>query len=166
MVVCFLTVIPCGSAVAQAPSSGGVGVAPAPATPTATDPTTPTDPGGGTGFGPTTPTSPTALGPTVPGLVAKILPNGQAAAPSLAPPAVQQAIWATNSIIGLPYVFGGGHNATFSGRGYDCSGTVSFALHGGNLLSRPRDSSDFMHWGVRAASDRGSRSTRTPATRT
>ena len=35
--------------------------------------------------------------------------------------------------------------------GYDCSGTVSFALHGGNLLATPMDSSDFMRWGVRGA---------------
>jgi len=147
MLVCFLTVLPCGIAVAQSPS-GGIGVdptTPAPA-PTPTDPTAPPDTGGGAGFGPGG-TAPLPLGPTVPGTVAKILSNGMAAAPALAPPAVQQIIWSTNSIVGLPYVFGGGHNATFSGRGYDCSGTVSFALHGGNLLAKPRDSSGFMRWG-------------------
>jgi cell wall-associated NlpC family hydrolase len=152
MLVCFLTVLPSGIATAQSPT-GGIGVttpaAPTPTTPI--DPTAPPDTGGGASFGPTSGTAPLPQGPTVPGTVAKILSNGMAAAPVLAPPAVQQAIWATNSIITLPYVFGGGHNATFSGRGYDCSGTVSFALHGGSLLSKPRDSSGFMRWGQAGA---------------
>ena len=60
--------------------------------------------------------------------------------------AVQQIIWAGNEIIGLPYIYGGGH-ASFTSPGYDCSGTVSFALHGASLLTAPEDSSEFMHWG-------------------
>ncbi len=84
----------------------------------------------------------------VDGMVAKLLPNGMAAAPALAPPEVQQAIWAANQIIGLPYVYGGGHNRTFRSRGYDCSGTVSFALHGASLLRSPLDSGSFMRWGA------------------
>lgn len=84
---------------------------------------------------------------TVPGTVAKIQRNGLAAAPAAAPLAVQQAIWAANEIIGRPYQFGGGHQA-FAASGYDCSGTVSFALHGGELLSSPLDSSQFETWGV------------------
>lgn len=84
----------------------------------------------------------------VPGAVAKLLPSGLAAAPADAPPEVQQAIWAANKIIGLPYVYGGGHNARFAGRGYDCSGTVSFALHGAGLLRTPLDSGSFMRWGL------------------
>ena len=87
---------------------------------------------------------------TVPGTVAKILPSGYAAAPADAPAAVQQAIFAANQIVGLPYVYGGGHQA-FIASGYDCSGTVSFALHGASLLTTPMDSSEFMHWGVRGA---------------
>jgi cell wall-associated NlpC family hydrolase len=83
---------------------------------------------------------------TAPGAVAKLLPDGLAAAPVGAPPAVQAAIFAANKIIGLPYVYGGGHQA-FQASGYDCSGTVSYALHGGNLLASPLDSSDFMSWG-------------------
>jgi cell wall-associated NlpC family hydrolase len=78
---------------------------------------------------------------------ATLLPNGQAIAPTDAPPEVQAMIAAGNKIATLPYVYGGGHNATFSGRGYDCSGSVSYALHGGGLLTSPLDSSSFMKWG-------------------
>jgi hypothetical protein len=67
-----------------------------------------------------------------------------------APAAVQQVIWTANEIIGLPYVYGGGH-ASFTASGYDCSGTVSFALHGGSFLKTPMDSSEFMHWGSHGA---------------
>ena len=59
--------------------------------------------------------------------------HGLAAPPVDAPAEVQQAIWAANEIIGKPYSYGGGH-AAFTSRGYDCSGTVSYALHGGGLL--------------------------------
>src|SRR3954454_22946844 len=83
----------------------------------------------------------------VEGTVAKLLPDGMAAAPTLAPPEVQQAIFAANEIVGRPYVYGGGHNRTFRSTGYDCSGTVSYALHGGSLLTSPLDSSSFMSWG-------------------
>jgi cell wall-associated NlpC family hydrolase len=89
------------------------------------------------------PTKPELL---VPGTRAKVI-NGQAAAPMSAPAPVQAMIWTANQIIGLPYIFGGGHNATFTSRGYDCSGTVSFALHGASLLSAPADSSEFESWG-------------------
>ena len=43
-----------------------------------------------------------------------------------------------------------GH-ASFNSPGYDCSGTVSYALHGGNLLATPADSSEFMKWGSHGA---------------
>ena len=78
---------------------------------------------------------------------ATLLPNGYAAAPASAPQPVKDAIAAANVIIGKPYVYGGGHNARFAGRGYDCSGTVSFALHGGSLMTSPLDSGSFMKWG-------------------
>ncbi len=81
----------------------------------------------------------------VPGSLARYV-NGYAAAPMNAPAAVQQVIWAANEIIGLPYIYGGGH-ASFISAGYDCSGTVSFALHGGSLLSTPMDSTEFESWG-------------------
>jgi cell wall-associated NlpC family hydrolase len=80
---------------------------------------------------------------------ATILPNGLAAAPDTAPQQVKDAIAAANEIIGMPYVYGGGHNARFAGKGYDCSGTVSFALHGASLLEMPLDSGSFMKWGER-----------------
>ncbi len=80
----------------------------------------------------------------VPGSTARVV-NGLAAAPISAPPAVQEIVWAGNQIIGLPYIFGGGHGS-FSSPGYDCSGTVSFALHGASLISTPMDSTEFMSW--------------------
>jgi cell wall-associated NlpC family hydrolase len=86
-----------------------------------------------------------AATPTTPGAVAKIV-DGLAYAPAGAPEAVQKAIWAANQIIGRPYVYGGGHRS-FRSNGYDCSGTVSYALHGGGLLASPLDSSSFMRWG-------------------
>lgn len=85
----------------------------------------------------------------VPGSLARYV-NGLAAAPMSAPAAVQQVIWTGNEIIGLPYIFGGGH-ASFSSPGYDCSGTVSYALHGGSFLTTPMDSSEFMKWGSHGA---------------
>ena len=81
----------------------------------------------------------------VPGNRAEIV-HGLAAAPEEAPAVVQHIIWAANRIIGRPYVFGGGHKG-FISFGYDCSGTVSFALHGGRLLKSPLDSGQFMSWG-------------------
>jgi hypothetical protein len=81
----------------------------------------------------------------VPGSLARYV-NGLAAAPMSAPAAVQEVLWAGNQIIGLPYIFGGGHGS-FDSPGYDCSGTVSFALHGGSLLATPEDSSEFEAWG-------------------
>jgi hypothetical protein len=81
----------------------------------------------------------------VPGTRARYV-NGIAAAPMSAPAAVQQIVWSGDQIIGLPYIFGGGH-ASFTASGYDCSGTVSFALHGAALLPTPEDSSEFEKWG-------------------
>jgi cell wall-associated NlpC family hydrolase len=81
----------------------------------------------------------------VPGTLARYV-DGLAAAPESAPAAVQEIVWAGNQLIGLPYIYGGGH-ASFVSPGYDCSGTVSFALHGGDLLASPEDSSEFMAFG-------------------
>ncbi len=83
----------------------------------------------------------------VPGVTARYV-SGLAAAPMSAPVAVQEIIWAGNQLIGLPYIYGGGHGS-FISPGYDCSGTVSFALHGASLISTPMDSSEFMSWGER-----------------
>ncbi len=84
----------------------------------------------------------------VPGAKGTIGPDGLAAAPAEAPPQVHAAIYAANSIIGKPYKYGGGH-AKVHDRGYDCSGTVSFALIGAKLLKAPLDSGSFMRWGKR-----------------
>ena len=77
-----------------------------------------------------------------------VLRNGVAYAPSRAPQSVKNAIWAANSLRRKPYVWGGGHGS-FNDRGYDCSGTVSFALHGAGLLNSPLPSSDLMRYGER-----------------
>jgi hypothetical protein len=108
------------------------------------------DPTGGAVFPTATPTpTPAAQAQiTVPGVTAQLLPDGTAAAPAGAPPQVQQAIFAANKIVGKPYIYGGGHRS-FKSAGYDCSGTVSYALHGGGLLKSPLDSGSFMSWGQR-----------------
>jgi cell wall-associated NlpC family hydrolase len=82
----------------------------------------------------------------VPGPTATIGSDGLATAPAEAPPEVHAAITAANRIIGKPYRYGGGH-AKVEDSGYDCSGTVSYALIGAKLLDAPLDSSSFMRWG-------------------
>ena len=59
---------------------------------------------------------------------------------------VARVIAAANEIATRPYVFGGGHGS-FQSEGYDCSGSVSYALHGGGLLSSPEDSSGLESYG-------------------
>ena len=88
----------------------------------------------------------------VAGTKAKLLANGQAAAPADAPAEVQQAVWAANRIIGLPYRYGGGHKR-FEDSGYDCSGTVSYAMKAADLIDTPLDSSDYMRWGQAGKGD-------------
>jgi cell wall-associated NlpC family hydrolase len=73
------------------------------------------------------------------------LVHGKAIAPSNAPLRVQKVIAAANRIRNKPYKWGGGHG-TWNDSGYDCSGSVSYALHGGRLLHTALDSSGFMHW--------------------
>jgi peptidoglycan hydrolase-like protein with peptidoglycan-binding domain len=60
---------------------------------------------------------------------------------------VQRVIAAANAIATKPYIYGGGHGS-FNAPGYDCSGSVSYALHGGGLLSSPLDSSALMSYGA------------------
>jgi peptidoglycan hydrolase-like protein with peptidoglycan-binding domain len=78
---------------------------------------------------------------------ATLNPDGTATAPAGAPAAVQQIIAAGNEIADKPYSYGGGHTDDFQDSGYDCSGSVSYALHGANLLKAPLDSGEFMSWG-------------------
>ena len=82
-----------------------------------------------------------------PGSQATLLPDGSAAAPADAPPEVQAAIFAANKLLDKPYKYGGGH-AKVEDSGYDCSGTVSYALLAANLIKSPLDSSSFMRWGL------------------
>lgn len=89
--------------------------------------------------------SPPSKGPTVAGHRG-VIRGGVAYAPSAAPLAVKQVIWSGNRIRTRPYVYGGGH-MSFKSSGYDCSGSVSFALHGAGLLDWPLDSGSFMRWG-------------------
>jgi hypothetical protein len=77
-----------------------------------------------------------------------VLRNGIAYAPSNAPDSVKHAIWAVNTICRRPYVWGGGHGS-FHDHGYDCSGTISFALHYAGMLGQPLPSSDFLRYGER-----------------
>lgn len=77
-----------------------------------------------------------------------ILRNGVAYAPERAPQSVKEAIWAVNSLRHKPYVWGGGHGSFFDG-GYDCSGTVSFALRGAGAIAAPLPSNDLMRFGER-----------------
>jgi peptidoglycan hydrolase CwlO-like protein len=94
----------------------------------------------------TAPDSPVAP----PGGSTASLVDGQAVAPANAPAAVVSAIEAANRIAGLPYVWGGGHGS-FEASGYDCSGAVSYALHGGGWLSSPLDSTGLTTWGAPGA---------------
>ena len=71
---------------------------------------------------------------------------GVAAPPESAPPAVKAAIAAANRIRTKPYVWGGGHGRWWD-EGYDCSGAVSYALHGAGLLEVAMDSGEMAGWG-------------------
>lgn len=59
---------------------------------------------------------------------------------------VQRAINAANRIHHKPYRYGGGHRS-FKDSGYDCSGSISYVLHGAGVLNSPLDSTRFMSWG-------------------
>jgi peptidoglycan hydrolase-like protein with peptidoglycan-binding domain len=75
--------------------------------------------------------------------------NGLAVAPASAPEEVQAIIEAGNKIAAKPYKYGGGHARFPRDSGYDCSGSISYALYGGGLLESPLDSTGFMRWGER-----------------
>jgi cell wall-associated NlpC family hydrolase len=70
----------------------------------------------------------------------------RAIAPANAPLAVKQVIAAANRIRTLPYIWGGGHGR-WQDSGYDCSGSVSYALHGARMLTTPLTSGSFESWG-------------------
>jgi cell wall-associated NlpC family hydrolase len=72
--------------------------------------------------------------------------NGTIPIPSGVPEAVQRVVAGGNAIADFPYIWGGGHGS-FVANGYDCSGSVSYALAAGGLLSAPLVSGDLAHWG-------------------
>ncbi len=74
------------------------------------------------------------------------LVNGLAVAPADAPAVVKNVIAAANAIAFKPYIYGGGH-ASWVSAGYDCSGSVSYALHGGGLVEQTEDSTQFESYG-------------------
>ncbi|MGH2872736.1 MAG: hypothetical protein ACRDL5_09790 [Solirubrobacteraceae bacterium] len=72
--------------------------------------------------------------------------GGMVQPPASAPLAVREIIAAGNAIATLPYIYGGGH-ASFHADGYDCSGSVSYALAAAGLVSSPMVSGQFEDWG-------------------
>ena len=78
---------------------------------------------------------------------ARVLSDGTAVAPEDAPEIVKRVIMAGNEIAKFPYKWGGGHGA-WRDNGYDCSGSVSFALAGAGLLRSPLTSGAFMSYGA------------------
>jgi cell wall-associated NlpC family hydrolase len=77
---------------------------------------------------------------------ARALGNGVAVPPLEAPEEVKQIIEAGNIIARTPYLWGGGHGKWLD-TGYDCSGSVSFALAAAGLLNGPMASGPLMSWG-------------------
>ena len=128
---------------ANALADGGVAAPGDPSNPPPTSTTPPEDAcsigGGGVG-------SASSCGPTG---TATLLPTGLAVAPVDAPSSVRRAIRWANEIVALPYRLGGGHRLPWRlDTAYDCSGTVSWALHGARLLKSPVPSGSFRRWGA------------------
>jgi peptidoglycan hydrolase-like protein with peptidoglycan-binding domain len=109
--------------------------------PTATTPALPT-----MTTAPATPAPTTGEVATAPSAAGTINADGLAVAPPGAPAAVVAIIAAGNEIAHKPYLYGGGHTS-WQSSGYDCSGSVSFALHGAGLINTPMSSYDFPGWG-------------------
>ena len=91
--------------------------------------------------------SPAEIDVCTPTAKAKLLVGGELIPPKSAPPRVKAVIEAANKIRTKPYIYGGGH-AKWYDRGYDCSGSVSFALHGGKFLESPLPSGSMEKWGT------------------
>jgi cell wall-associated NlpC family hydrolase len=73
--------------------------------------------------------------------------SGALPIPAGVPEVIQKVIAGANEITDFPYVFGGGH-ASFVDNAYDCSGSVSYALAAGGLLSAPQTSGELEKWGA------------------
>ena len=74
--------------------------------------------------------------------------KGTAAVPAGAPAAIARVIAGGNAIAHFPYIWGGGHDG-FVDNGYDCSGSVSYALATGGLLRAPLVSGELAHYGAK-----------------
>ncbi|HYZ27771.1 MAG TPA: hypothetical protein VE570_01850, partial [Thermoleophilaceae bacterium] len=72
--------------------------------------------------------------------------SGFARAPDNAPEAIKRVIQAGNQIARSPYLWGGGHGV-WQDKGYDCSGSVSYALAAGGMLGSSQTSGQLMSWG-------------------
>lgn len=83
---------------------------------------------------------------------AKLLPSGKAIPPDNAPKRVVKAIKAANEIRKTKYQWGGGHGS-FNDKGYDCSGAVSYMLHGARMLKQPMTSGSLASWGKKKKGD-------------
>jgi len=73
--------------------------------------------------------------------------NGIAVPAPGTPAVIVKMLDAANTIAFDPYIYGGGHGS-FTAAGYDCSGSVSYVLHAGNLLATPLDSEQFLQYGL------------------
>ncbi len=91
--------------------------------------------------------TPAAVDICTPTAKAKLLKTGELIPPKSAPSKVVEVIEAANKIRTKPYIWGGGHGRWWD-KGYDCSGSVSFALHGGEFLTSPLPSGPMKKWGL------------------
>jgi cell wall-associated NlpC family hydrolase len=131
-----MALIAAPSASAKKVLAGGISSSgPAAETPESTETETPVE----------TETGELETGETGPAGKARLV-GSRAVAPANAPAAVKRVIAAANHIRTLPYIWGGGHGR-WQDSGYDCSGAVSYALHGGRLLTTPLTSGSFESWG-------------------
>ena len=73
--------------------------------------------------------------------------GGHAQTPIGAPDVIGRIISGGNAIAKFPYIWGGGHGS-FVDSGYDCSGSVSYALAAAGLLDSPLVSGQFARWGA------------------
>ena len=92
--------------------------------------------------------TPAAIDMCTPTPKARLLANGMLIPPKAAPLRVKEAVEYANRIRNKPYIYGGGH-ASFIDRGYDCSGSVSYMLRGGEFLESPLPSGPLESWGLR-----------------
>ena len=128
-----------------APGTGGASFSSSPTrTSAAVQAQAPAPPAPGATGGTTIVAPPAAANPA--GAVATLAGDGTAVGPAGAPQPVVDLIAAANRIATLPYRYGGGHGS-FDDKAYDCSGSVSYALHGADLLDMTLDSTSLMTWG-------------------